>query len=94
MHRTLTFGKLLFTTVIQGTGAPIVDWCAGHAVDGRTFEGRAIHLRPWRKDRYGDRLMNRALVIGWFRWNGRRWCWWRRRRCCRRDRGGVRWQRA
>jgi hypothetical protein len=53
----------MLTTCMQGQGAPIVDSCRGVTAEGRTYRGRAILLKPWKR---GERSISaRALVIGW-----------------------------
>lgn len=54
----------IITTTMQGQGAPIIDSCRIDDEDGNRYEGWAIHLAPWRFNDYGDREINRALVIG------------------------------
>jgi hypothetical protein len=54
----------IFTTVIQPTGAPIVDRCGGRTQEGRRWRGVAIHLSPWHKNEYGDRERGLALCLG------------------------------
>lgn len=58
-------GPLIVTTCMQGTGAALLDDCFVGDVEGRRYHGKALHLRPWRRDRYGERLRARALVVGW-----------------------------
>jgi hypothetical protein len=61
----LVLGRLVFTVVTQAHGAPFLDGARGEVTSGRCFRGVAVHLAPWRKDRYGDRLPALALVLGW-----------------------------
>ncbi len=60
---TILFG-FVFTTVQQGTGAPPIDPCGGTLLDGSRWSGFALHLSPWRKNAYGDRLAGLALCFG------------------------------
>ena len=62
-RRALRLGRFVITTTNQAQGAPIVDRAAVFE-DGRRFDGIAIHLSPWRRTRYGDRAIGRALVLG------------------------------
>lgn len=66
MAQSIILGRLLLTTCNQGAGAPIVDRCRSRT-DDAVFDGRAIHLTPWRRDRYGTRRGGLALVFGWRR---------------------------
>lgn len=64
-RRVFIYGRLALTTTRQSPGAPVIDACAGRIVEGgRWWRGRAIHLSPWRLDRYGDRKAGLALCIG------------------------------
>ena len=67
MRKSIIIGRLLLTTCNQGAGAPIIDRCRSRTDDGAVFDGRAIHLAPWRRDRYGTRRQGLALVMGWRR---------------------------
>lgn len=62
-------GKLLITTCNQSSGAPIIDrgFSDEKVAPFRKWKCKVIHLTPWRKDKYGDRLPGKALVIGWQR---------------------------
>lgn len=66
-----TIGRLVLTTVSQGGHAPLADRCGGTILEGkhegRAYWGRAILLTPWRRDKYGETLPQRAFVIGWMR---------------------------
>lgn len=64
-NRSLILGKLLVTTGMQGGGAPFVDKCRSAAEDGRVFWGVMILLTPWRRNRFGESLPQRGLVLGW-----------------------------
>ena len=63
-NRSLILGKLLVTTAMQAGGTPFVDKCRSEATDGRVFWGVPILLSPWRRNRYGDSLPQRGLVLG------------------------------
>lgn len=67
MNKAIVIGRFIVTTVRQGLGAPIFDGCAGHTAENRSWRGFAIHLKPWKKNRYGDREVARALCIGMIR---------------------------
>lgn len=64
-NRSIILGRLLITTAMQGAAAPFADQCRSEAKDGRVFWGWLILLTPWRRDRYGESLPQRGLVIGW-----------------------------
>lgn len=64
-HHGIFIGRLVLTTCMQAQGAPVVDRCSGVSAEGRSYRGRAILLKPWKR---GERSISaRALVIGWFR---------------------------
>lgn len=64
MRRAIVLFTVVVTFVQQGAGAPIIDPCGGQTREGRRWTGYALHLSPWRKDRYGDRLAGLALCVG------------------------------
>ncbi len=64
MNRAITIGTFIFTLANQACGAPIIDTCGGRTREGISWHGRAIHLSPWRKNRYGDRERGKVLCIG------------------------------
>lgn len=64
MRKAIVFGGIVVTFVRQAAGSPVVDQCFGSTIDGKNWSGHAIHLTPWRRNRYGDRLMGEALCIG------------------------------
>lgn len=71
----MVIGKFLISTIKQGLGAPVVDKCTsfvegfdkqtGKVTYSRTYHGYAIHLTPWRRNKYGEIKEGLALVIGW-----------------------------
>lgn len=63
-EKAIVLGRLVLTVTNQASGAPIIDECAGRTRENRAWRGRAIHLSPWRKNRYGDRERGKALCIG------------------------------
>lgn len=65
--RGLRLGKLIVSHCIQGTGAQPIDSALITDADGYLYRGIAILARPWRRNRYGERLRGRALVLGWRR---------------------------
>lgn len=66
MAGTIIIGPLCVTVTNQGAGAPLADRCwTREKGGGRVWRGRAILLTPWRRDRYGASLMQKALVVGW-----------------------------
>lgn len=64
MRRAIILAGVVVTLVRQSSGSPIIDKCAGRTREGKRWHGYAIHLAPWRKDRYGTRLSATALCIG------------------------------
>ena len=58
-------GRLLLTHCNQALGAPIVDYAFSRDIDGNNYRGRAILLKPWRKNKYGEHLPQPALIIAW-----------------------------
>lgn len=64
MRKAIILDRLVLTTVYQSTGAPIIDLCGGRTLEERTWKGYAIHLSPWRRNRYGDRAGGLAFCIG------------------------------
>lgn len=65
--RAWVIGRLCVTSCNQAQGAPWVDRCWSRTPSGECFAGIAILLTPWRRNRFGETLMQRALVIGWRR---------------------------
>lgn len=63
-RRAIIIHDVVLTTVRQSQGAPVIDKCFGRTQEGQSWKGFAIHLSPWRKDRYGDRLIGTAFCIG------------------------------
>ena len=61
------FGKLMVTTVTQGSGAPFIDGAFTTDAEGLRYKGVAILLLPWKRNQYGESLPQLALVLGWFR---------------------------
>lgn len=61
-----TCGRLCLSTTNQPAGAPIVDRANSQEKiePFRQWRGLAIHLRPWRRNRHGDRAEGPALFIG------------------------------
>lgn len=64
--RAFTFGPFHVSTCWQGRGAPLVDRCTSveQVAPRRVWTGVAILLTPWRRDRYGASVIQRALVLG------------------------------
>lgn len=60
-------GKLLITTTIQATHAPLVDTCSSRDQAGNQYKGLAILLKPWARNEFGESLSQRALVLAWQR---------------------------
>lgn len=63
--KSFILGPLCLTTTMQSEGAPFVDKCFTKTEDGRRFRGHAVLLTPWRRNRYGESVIQRALVIAW-----------------------------
>lgn len=54
-------GAYVITTTMQGQGAPVVDGAMVYDREGRTYRGRAVLLKPWKR---GERSISaRALVL-------------------------------
>ncbi len=64
MRKAFVVNGFVITTVMQGAGAPMLDRCGGHTQEGLRWRGYALHLTPWRRDRYGDRLAGLSLCLG------------------------------
>lgn len=67
MARSFTLGPIIITSTIQRKSPRIFDRAVTRMSDGRAFDGYAVILRPWRKDKYGFYEPQFALVIGWRR---------------------------
>ena len=65
MNRVVILGKLVVTTCNQASGAPLVDKAFAQDVYSRKYKGWAILLTPWKRNRYGESLLQKALVVGW-----------------------------
>lgn len=70
--KSFTLGRLVITTTNQPAGAPLIDEARTVETSTgdrprRVWVSFAILLRPWRRNRYGESLGGRALVIGWER---------------------------
>lgn len=59
------FWKLIFTTCKQAGRAPFIDRAWTVDREGNSYTSCAILLRPWMKNQYGERPIQRAIVIGW-----------------------------
>jgi hypothetical protein len=64
-NRGMRLWKLIFTHCTQPTGAQPLDQAWVTDADGYRYTAVAILARPWRRNQYGERLRDRALVIGW-----------------------------
>ena len=64
MRRALVVHRLVLTTCHQSIRAPIIDQCVGKTQEGQRWSGYAIHLTPWRKNRFGERRSGTALCVG------------------------------
>ena len=64
MRRAIVLRGVVLTFVRQPIGAPIIDRCGGWLADATRWRGYAVHLTPWRKNEYGDRLGGQAFCIG------------------------------
>lgn len=63
--KSIIIGKLCITTTIQGGGAPFIDKAFTRDDKDRKYAGVAILLTPWRKEKHGENLLQRALVVCW-----------------------------
>lgn len=63
--RAWRMGPVILTTCIQGSCRRIVDRAVTVDREGNRYQSVAIILRPWRRNRWGDYQMQRALVLGW-----------------------------
>lgn len=62
--RAIILWRYVFTYCHQSMGAPIVDKCNGKTEEGLYWNGYAIHLSPWRFNRFGDRKSGKAFCVG------------------------------
>jgi len=62
-RRSIILGRVVVTTCMQGSGAPVIDRATVHAKTGQHFRGWAVLLKPWRR-RTDATVRSRALVIG------------------------------
>lgn len=62
-HKAHVLGWLCLTTCNQGQGAPLIDKCYTQDKEGRYYIGVAILLQPWKRNKYGESLPQRCLVI-------------------------------
>lgn len=65
--RGFRVGRLIVTTCRQASGAPLVDDAFIHDREGNDYVGKAVPLRPWLRNVYGERVGQRALTVGWRR---------------------------
>lgn len=63
--RGICFGRLIITSCRNTEGAPVVDDSFTNDQEGNRYRSKTILLTPWRKNRYGEHVRQRALVIGW-----------------------------
>ncbi len=63
--KAYVFGKLCLTWCRQAQGAPFVDSCTTRDLQGRTYRGWAILLKPWLRDEHGASLIQPALILAW-----------------------------
>lgn len=64
-NRGLWIWKMMLTTCVQAAGAPFCDLVSGTDQQGRRYRGRCFLLTPWRRNRFGESVPQRALVVGW-----------------------------
>jgi len=67
ISKAITIYRLIFTSTVLPSGAPILDKVTGETREGTTWRGYCLHLSPWRHNRYGDRARGKALCIGLLR---------------------------
>jgi len=60
-------GKLILTTCYQGSGAPFIDKAFITDSEKNHYEGYAVLLNPWKRNRYGESLIQKAFVFGYIR---------------------------
>lgn len=65
MNKGYKIWRLIFTSCIQGIGAPLIDKAFIRDKEGNGYKAIAILLLPWKKNQYGESLIQKALVIGW-----------------------------
>lgn len=58
------FGRLIFTTVTNGVGAPLIDKCVGQTEEGKSWRGWAIQKNPFNFNKHGDRNEGSCFVVG------------------------------
>lgn len=64
-NRGYRFGRLIITWTVQPSGAAVVDEAFTRDAEGNRYVSRAILLRPWKRNRWGEPKLQRALVVGW-----------------------------
>ena len=64
MKKSFILGRFIITTTTQAGRAPFMDRATICHEDGRRWDGVALLLTPWKRDRYGDSLPQLALVFG------------------------------
>lgn len=65
INKAYRFGKLLVTTTSQAQNAPFIDSSMSRDADGNRYKGIAILLQPWRRNQYGESLIQPSLVLAW-----------------------------
>lgn len=67
MFRGWHIWRIIITTCRTSTGSPFVDDAFTRDREGNEYISKAFLLMPWRKNKYGEHLSQRAFVIGWQR---------------------------
>lgn len=58
------FGKFIFTSVVNGVGAPFIDKCVGQTETGKSWRGWAVQINPFNFNKNGDRKEGKCFVVG------------------------------
>jgi len=58
-------GRLCVTTTTQAANAPFIDRASTRDKHNRRYEGWAILLHPWWRNKYGETIPQTAFVLAW-----------------------------
>lgn len=58
------WGRFVFTSVVNGVGAPFIDRCAGQTDEKKSWKGWAIQINPFNFNKEGDRKEGKCFVVG------------------------------
>ena len=67
MRKTIIIWKLCLTTTIQGEGASFIEGATSWDGKGNHYDGYAILLTPWKRNKYREASPQLSFVIGWKR---------------------------